>query len=131
VKKLLQNEGFALVELVITIVIIMIGLGSLYGVLHRGLNQMKTVGSKDYALAAASSELEFARAMAKDGMLDTYSGPFKSEVDLSALNDSAGILAIEDMEGSSGRLKTVTATITWREAGRSRKVSLSTLAGPS
>jgi hypothetical protein len=98
--------------------------------LHRGLHQMKTVGSKDYALAAASSELEFCRAMAKDGIPDTYSGPFKSDVDLSLLHDSVGLLTIEDLEGTGGRLKTVTATITWRDSGRGRKLSLSTLVGP-
>ena len=125
-----DRAGFSLIELIVTISIIMIGLGSLYGVMHRGLKQMKNVGGKDYAVTAAASELEFVRAIPKDELPDNYSGRFKSKVDLSPLNSGRGRLRIREFEGSNGRLKEVTATVTWLAAGREREVSFSTLVGP-
>jgi hypothetical protein len=122
--------GYSLIELIVTISIIMIGLGSLYGVMRRGLDQMKLVGGRDYAVAAAASELEFVKAIPKEELPDNYTGRFKSKVDLSPLNGGRGYLRIREFKGSEGRLKRVTATVSWNAAGRQRKLSVSTLVGP-
>lgn len=116
-------------ELVFTLLVIMLGLGSLYGVMHRGLSQIKAVGAKDYAAVAAASQLEYIKAISQDKTPDNYTGPFKGDINLSALNDAKGVLKIRDFKGAEGRLKRVTATVTWTTAGRQQSVTFSTLVG--
>jgi len=128
-KTILHSKGYTLMELVFTLAVIMIGLGSLYGVTQRGLNQIKIVGSKDYALIAAASELEYIKAISRERFPENYAGPFISAGNLSALNEANGFLEIRDFEKADSRLKEVTATVRWSVAGRMRSVSLSTLVG--
>ena len=130
-KVLRQREGFSLIELMLAVVVVAIGLGSVFGVLHRGMDYMKTVGGKNFAVVAVTSEIEMIKAMSGDELPDTYEGPFLREVDLSALPNSEGALKIELREGSEGRLRKVTATVTWTAVGRPRSVSVSTLVGGS
>ena len=124
-----KKDGFSLIELFFTIFIISVGLSTFYAVMFRGLDFMKTTGTKNYALAAATSELEIIKAMSDIEMPDNYKGPFLGEVDLSVLRDAKGVLAIEDYEDSAGHLKTVTATVNWTVAGKDKTISLSTLVG--
>lgn len=128
-KSVRANSGFSLIELVATIAIISIGLGSLYAVMFRGLNHMRIVGSKNYAVVAATSEIEIIKAMPEEKLPESYTGPFMGEIDLSALTDGKGVLKIEDYEDSGGRLKRVTATVQWNVVGRRKTVSISTLVG--
>lgn len=124
-----KKNGFTLIEIIFTLLVISIGLGSLYGVLHRGLNHMKTVGGKSYAVVAATSEIEIVKAMPNDEFPDEYVGPFLGKVDLSALPDGEGVLKIENHEDSDGRLRKVTVTITWTAAGKDKSFSVATLMG--
>lgn len=126
--KILSNEkGFSLIELVFAIAVLTIGLGSIYGVLHKGMGYMKTIGGKNFAVVAVSSEIEMVKAMAGDELPDSYEGPFLREVDLSALPSGEGFLKIERHEGSDGRLRKVTATVKWMAMGRPKSVSVSTM----
>jgi hypothetical protein len=127
VKKIFQNEGYSLLELVFTLIVIMVGLSSFYGLTHRGLAQMRINGTKDYAVIAAASELEYIKAISRDKTLENYTGPFKSTNTLSALNDGKGILKIRDYDKANSDLKRVTATVTWSALGRKKSISLSTL----
>ena len=74
VKTVSKNVGYSLIELLFTIAVIAIGLGSLYAVLFRGMDHMKIIGGKNYAVVAASSELELVKAMAGDELPDEYDG---------------------------------------------------------
>lgn len=120
------KSGLGLIEIVITIAIISIGLASLYAVLHRGLNHMRIVSEKNYAIVATMSELELIKSMSRVEPLQEYEGPFMGDIDLSALNEAKGFVKIEDYKDSDD-LKRVTANITWVVAGKSNHVSLSTL----
>ncbi len=124
-----RNDGFSLIELIITLFIIAVGLGSLYAVMYRGLDHMRIAGSRNYAVVAAASELEIIKAMSKTKLPDNYAGAFKGKVDLSALNNARGTLKIEDYKESGGRLKVVTAAVNWTMAGKKKRVTLSTLLG--
>ncbi len=124
-----KRHGLSLIELLFAVAIISIGLGSFYAVMHRGLDFTRTTGSKNYALAAAVSELEIVKAMASAELPEHYEGPFLGEVDLSGLTDAKGTLKIEDYGNAKGRLKTVTATVTWTVAGKDKSTSLSTVVG--
>ncbi len=124
-----QRDGFSMIELMIAIAVMSFGLGSIFGVLHRGMDHMKTVGGKNFAVVAVTSEIEMIKAMSGDELPHTYEGPFLREVDLSALPNGEGALKIEKREGSGGRLKKVTATVTWTALGRPKSVSVSTLVG--
>jgi len=124
-----KKAGFSLIELIFTIFVISVGLGSSYAVMYRGLDFMRTTGSKNYALAAATSELEIIKAMSDTELPENYEGPFMGEVDLSALRDAESILAIKDYGDLGGHFKTVTATVNWTVAGRAKTISLSTLVG--
>jgi len=126
-KRALNNTGFSLMEMVFTLLVIMVGLGSLYGVMHRGLAQIRTVSAKDYAVVAAASELEYVKAMSRDKIPADYTGPFKGNISLSGLNEGRGILKIRDYKEEG--LKEVIATVTWLSAGRRQSVSFSTLVG--
>jgi prepilin-type N-terminal cleavage/methylation domain-containing protein len=128
-KRLRKKNGFSLIEIMATIVVISVGLGSFYGVMYRGLQHMKVVGSKNYAVTAAASELEIIRAVSNDKLPESYDGPFMGDVDLSALKDAKGTLKIEDYGDSGGQVKAVTATLTWTVAEKDKSVSLSTLIG--
>ncbi len=121
------SGGFSLIELVVTLFIITVGLGSLYAVLHRGINHMRIVSSKNYALVAAASELEIVKATPFDKLPENYAGAFMGKVDLSALPNSRGTLRIGDYADSGGNLKTVTATVKWTVAGKKESISISTL----
>lgn len=123
------RSGFSLIELVATIAVISIGLGSMYAVMYRGLNHMKIVGSKNYAVVAATSAIEVVKAMPEDKIPMSYTGPFIGDIDLSALTDGKGVLKIKDYEDSGGRFKQVTATVQWKVVGRRKTVSISTLVG--
>jgi len=128
-KTIRARAGFSLLELMATIAVISIGLGSLYAVMFRGLNHMRIVGSKNYAVVAATSEIEIIRAMSEEKLPESYTGPFMGDIDLSALTDGKGVLKIEDYEDSKGGLKRVTATVQWNVVGRRKTVSVLTLVG--
>ena len=128
-KTLARRGGFSLIELIVTLFVIAVGLGSLYAVMYRGLDHMRIAGSKNYAVVAAASELEIIKAMSKTRLPDNYAGPFKGKVDLSALNNARGMLKIEDYKESRGQLKVITATVNWTVAGKKKRVTLSTLVG--
>ena len=128
-KTVAKSGGFSLIELVVTLFVITVGLGSLYAVMYRGLDHMRIAGSRNYAVVAAASELEIIKAMSKTGLPENYAGAFKGKVDLSALNNARGLLKIEDYKESGGRLKVVTATVNWTVAGKKKRVTLSTLVG--
>jgi hypothetical protein len=127
VKAISKNHGSSLIELLFTIIVIAVGLGSLYAVLFRGMDYMKTIGGKNYAVVAAASELELVKAMGGDEFPDEYDGPFLGQVDISTLPDGKGTLKIEDYEGSGGRLKKVTAIVKWTAAGKWKSISVSTI----
>jgi prepilin-type N-terminal cleavage/methylation domain-containing protein len=126
-KAFAKEDGYSLIELLFTIVVISVGLGSLYAVLFRGMDHMKTIGGKNYAVVAASSELEVVKAMARDELPNSYDGPFLGQVDISTLTDGEGILKIEDYGDTGGRLKKVTAIVKWSAAGKRKAVSVSTI----
>jgi len=127
VKAFSRNNGFSLIEILFTIIVISVGLGSLYAVLYRGMNHMKTIGGKSYAVVAASSEIEAVKALAPDKFPNVYDGPFLGQVDISNLNDGAGILKIEDYGDTGGSLKKITAVVKWTVAGKRKAVSISTV----
>ena len=120
------KNGMGLIELVATIAVISIGLVSLYAVLQRGLNHMRIVSEKNYAIVAATSELELIKSMSQEKALPEYDGPFMGDIDLSALNEAEGVVKIEDYNDSGGRVKRVTASVRWVIAGENKHVSLST-----
>ncbi len=124
-----KRNGFSLIELAFTLAVIGIGLGSFYAVMYRGLDHMKIVSSKNYALVAASSELEIVGAMPKNKLPETYDGPFMGAIDLSPLANAKGLLQIERYDGSGENPRVVTATVTWTVVGMNKRVSLSTLVG--
>jgi prepilin-type N-terminal cleavage/methylation domain-containing protein len=131
VKTLSNKKGFSLIEMLFAIIIIFVGLGSVYAVLFKGMNHMKIVSGKTYAVVAVTSELEIVKALDGDEFPDAYNGPFLGQVDLSALPNAEGNLRIEDRGNSGGRLKKVTATVTWLAAGKEKTISLSTIvSGP-
>ncbi len=124
-----KKNGFSLIEIIFTLAVLSIGLGSLYGVLHNGMKHMRTVGGKSYAVVAATSEIEIVKAIPNNEFPDEYEGPFLGKVDFSALPDGEGVLKIEDHEDSEGRLRKVTVTITWTAAGKDKSFSVATLMG--
>lgn len=128
-KRLREKDGFSLIELLFTIAVIAIGLGSFYAVMYRGLDFMRVTGSKNCAVVAAASELEIIKAMSGNELLEDYEGPFLGEVDLSALTNAKDTLKIENYGSANGRIKMVTATVTWTVGGKDKSTSLSTLVG--
>lgn len=124
-----DNRGLSLVEIVITLVVIAVGLGSLYSVVHRGLEHMRIVSAKNLALVVAESEIELVKTWSVQKLPETYSGPFLGEVDLSHLKDGSSTLKIEDYGPADGQLRIATATVQWTVCGQRKSVSLSTLVG--
>lgn len=124
-----DTNGFSYFELVTTIAVVTIGLASVYGVMFRGMDHMRILSGRNYAVMAATSEMEIVKAIPVEELPRQYAGPFIGEVDLSPLADGKGTLKIEDHKDSSGRVRKVTATVEWKALGRDKSFSVSTLVG--
>ncbi len=114
IKRKIEKQGFTLIEVLITIVIITGILISLLGCFIYGLNSISRMKQTAIATQCIQEQLEHIRDMSFDDILSLGSS-FTSE-SLTSLQNSSGIIAVEDSFGSD--IKKLTVSVLWVYRGK-------------
>ena len=122
IKRKKREEGFTLIEVLITIVIITGILISLLGCFIYGLNSISRMKQTAIATQCVQEQLELIRNMSFDDILSLGSS-FSSE-SLTSMQNSSGIIAVEDSIGSD--IKKLTVSVLWTYRGQQMRKDIVT-----
>ena len=113
-KKESRNDGFTLIEVLITILILTVVLTALLSCFIQGFDILTRMKQMTIATQSIQKELESIRSMHYSDILsldDTFTND-----NLTYLENSSGIINLEDSVGSE--IKKLTVSLTWTYRGR-------------
>ena len=113
-KKESRNDGFTLIEVLITILILTVVLTALLSCFIQGFDILTRMKQMTIATQSIQKELESIRSMHYSDILsldDTFTND-----NLTYLENSSGIIDLEDSVGSE--IKKLTVSLTWTYRGR-------------
>lgn len=122
VSKKRKNRGFSLVEVLLTIMILAVALTALLSIFIYGLHLLSRMNQVAFATQCVQEEAEVIRTMAYDDILNL--GTSFTHDNLSLLENSQGILTLEDSEGAD--IKKLTVSVTWTYRGRDLRKDIAT-----
>lgn len=122
IKRKKKEEGFTLIEVLITIVIITGILISLLGCFIYGLNSISRMKQTAIATQCVQGQLELIRNMPFDDILSLGSS-FTNE-NLSFLQNSNGTITVEDSFGND--IKKLTVSVLWTCRGKQMRKDIAT-----
>ena len=109
-----REDGFTLIEVLVTIMILAVVLIALFSCFIYGFTVISRVRQASIATQCLQEELELIRNMPFDDILSLDSS-FTNE-SLPLLEDSSGILSLEDSGGND--IKKLTVSVIWSYKGR-------------
>jgi prepilin-type N-terminal cleavage/methylation domain-containing protein len=109
-----REDGFTLIEVLVTIMILAVVLIALFSCFIYGFTVISRVRQASIATQCLQEELELIRNMPFNNILSLDSS-FTNE-SLSLLEDSSGILSLEDYGGND--IKKLTVSVIWSYNGR-------------
>ena len=110
-----QEQGFTLVEVLLTIMILAVALTALLSVFIYGFHLLSRMNQVSLATQAVQEEAEYVRTLSYDDIL-TLGSSFTHE-NLSELENGQGTLTLEDSEGED--IKKLSVSVSWTYRGRS------------
>ena len=122
VSKKRKNRGFTLVEVLLTIMILAVALTALLSIFIYGLHLLSRMNQVAFATQCVQEEAEVIRTMAYDDILNL--GTSFTHDNLSLLENSQGILTLEDSEGAD--IKKLTVSVIWTYRGRDLRKDIAT-----
>ncbi len=114
IKRKNREGGFTLIEVLVTIMILAVVLIALFSCFIYGFTVISRVRQASIATQCMQEELELIRNMPFDDILSLDSS-FTNE-SLPLLEDSSGILSLEDSGGND--IKKLTVSVIWSYKGR-------------
>ncbi len=114
IKRENREDGFTLIEVLVTIMVLAIVLIALFSCFLYGFTVISRVKQASIATQCIQEELELIRNMPFDDILSLDSS-FENE-SLPLLEDSSGILSLEDSGGDD--IKKLTVSVIWSYNGR-------------
>lgn len=114
IKRKNREEGFTFIEVLVTIMILAVVLIALFSCFIYGFTVISRVRQASIATQCLQEELELIRNMPFNNILSLDSS-FTNE-SLSLLEDSSGILSLEDYGGND--IKKLTVSVIWSYNGR-------------
>ncbi len=114
IKRKNREDGFTLIEVLVTIMILAVVLIALFSCFLYGFTVISRVRQASIATQCLQEELELIRNMPFDDILNLDSS-FTNE-SLPLLEDSSGILSLEDSGGND--IKKLTVSVIWSYNGR-------------
>jgi prepilin-type N-terminal cleavage/methylation domain-containing protein len=114
IKRKNREDGFTLIEVLVTIMILAVVLIALFSCFIYGFTVISRVRQASIATQCLQEELELIRNMPFNNILSLDSS-FTNE-SLSLLEDSSGILSLEDYGGND--IKKLTVSVIWSYNGR-------------
>ncbi len=114
IKRKNREDGFTLIEVLVTIMILAVVLIALFSCFIYGFTVISRVRQASIATQCIQEELELIRNMPFDDILSLDSS-FTNE-SLTLLEDSSGILSLEDSGGND--IKKLTVSVIWSYNGR-------------
>ncbi len=114
IKRKNREDGFTLIEVLVTIMILAVVLIALFSCFIYGFTVISRVRQASIATQCIQEELERIRNMPFDDILSLDSS-FTNE-SLPLLEDSSGILSLEDYGGND--IKKLTVSVIWSYNGR-------------
>lgn len=114
------RHGMAMLEIIASLAVLIIGLLGAVHLYFFGLDRMQTMGEGEQAMRAVRNEIEATRAMPWEALALRDGAPFiEAGRDLADLPDAVSRVSVRDLPETQGLLREVTATVTWRgEHGR-------------
>ncbi len=109
-----RKDGFTLIEVLVTIMILAVVLIALFSCFIYGFTVISRVRQASIATQCIQEELELIRNMPFDDIL-SLDNSFTNE-SLPLLEDSSGILSLEDYGGND--IKKLTVSVIWSYNGR-------------
>ena len=109
-----RNDGFTLIEVLITILMLTVVLTALLSCFIQGFDILTRMKQMTIATQSIQKELEIIRSMHYSDILsldDTFTND-----NLTYLDNSSGIINLEDSVGSE--IKKLTVSVTWMYRGR-------------
>ena len=114
IKRKNREDGFTLIEVLVTIMILAVVLIALFSCFIYGFTVISRVRQASIATQCLQEELELIRNMPFNNIL-SLDNSFENE-SLSLLEDSSGILSLEDYGGDD--IKKLTVSVIWSYNGR-------------
>lgn len=121
-KRKSRKDGFSLIEVLLTIVLLAFALLALNSVFIYGFHLLTRTKQVGLATQCVQEEIELIRTMSYDDILNL--GTSFTHDNLSLLQDGSGTLALEDSEGDD--IKKLTVSATWTYRGRQMRKDLAT-----
>ncbi len=121
-KRKRKEEGFTLVEVLVTIVVVAVALMALLSVFIYGFNLLSRMKQTAIATQCAQEELENIRNLTFDEILAL--GPSFTNDSLTLLENSSGVRTIEDSVGAD--IKKLTISVFWTYRGQSMRKDIVT-----
>ncbi|MFB0565573.1 MAG: hypothetical protein ACETWK_07835 [Candidatus Aminicenantaceae bacterium] len=121
-KRRVKENGFYLVEVLITIGVLAFVLITIIGAFVYGFNSLVRMKQAALATHSIQEEIELIRNMSFDEILSL--GTSFTNEDLSLLENGEGTLAIEDSVGSD--IKKITVSVTWTYRGSQMRKEIAT-----
>lgn len=114
IKRKKREDGFTLIEVLVTIMVLAVVLIALFSCFLYGFTVMSRMRQTAIVTQCLQEELELIRNMPFNNILSLDSS-FENE-SLSLLEDSSGILSLEDSGGDD--IKKLTVSVIWSYKGR-------------
>ena len=114
IKRKNREDGFTLIEVLVTIMILAVVLIALFSCFIYGFTVISRVRQASIAMQCIQEELELIRNMPFDDILSLDSSFINESLPL--LEDSSGILSLEDSGGND--IKKLTVSVIWSYNGR-------------
>ncbi len=121
-KRKSKEEGFTLVEILVTIVVVAVALMALLSVFIYGFNLLSRMKQTAIATQCAQEELENIRNLTFDEILAL--GPSFTNDSLTLLENSSGVRTVEDSVGED--IKKLTISVFWTYRGQNMRKDIVT-----
>ena len=120
-----QTKGASLVEVLVSIALIMV-MVFIYITYANLIKLNKADTDLSLALFLANQEIEILKGLPYSDLVNREDSDFIGDIDLSILNQSEGMITINDYLEESN-IKQVDVTVTWIHKEKTKEVNLSTL----